>query len=119
MKKTLIIGASTNPERYAYKAANMLVAHKHEIVLVGLREGELLGEKIHTDKPIFDDIDTITLYVSAKNQPEWYDYVLQTKPKRLIFNPNTENEELKALAEANNIQTEYACTLVLLASGQY
>ena len=119
MKKTLIIGASTNPERYAYKAANMLVAHKHEIALVGLREDELLGEKIHTDKPIFDDIDTITLYVSAKNQPEWYDYILQTKPKRLIFNPNTENEELKALAETNNIQTEYACTLVLLASGQF
>lgn len=119
MKKTLIIGASTNPERYAYKAANMLVAHKHEIVLLGIREGELLGEIIHTDKPVFDDIDTITLYVSAKNQPEWYDYILQTKPKRLIFNPNTENDELKALAEANNIQTEYACTLVLLASGQY
>ncbi len=119
MKKTLIIGASTNPERYAYKAANMLAAHKHDIVLLGIREGELLGKIIHTDKPVFDDIDTITLYVSAKNQPEWYDYILQTKPKRLIFNPNTENRELKALAEANNIQIEEACTLVLLASGQY
>ena len=118
-KKTLVLGASENPARYSYLAINRLKNNKHPVVAIGKRSGHVAGIPIETGKEPFDDIDTITLYVSAKNQPEWYDYILQTKPKRLIFNPNTENDELKALAEANNIQTEYACTLVLLASGQY
>jgi predicted CoA-binding protein len=118
-KKTLIIGASENPERYAYKAAHSLVQHNHPIVNVGIKSGVVAGEQIHTDKPIFTDIDTITLYVGAKNQPEWYDYILKIKPKRLIFNPNTENPELSNLAAAAGIETVEACTLVLLATGQY
>ncbi len=118
-KKTLIIGASENPERYAYKAAHSLVQHNHPIVNVGIKSGVVAGEQIHTDKPILADIDTITLYVGAKNQPEWYDYILKTKPKRLIFNPNTENPELSNLATAAGIEPVEACTLVLLATGQY
>jgi predicted CoA-binding protein len=74
---------------------------------------------IYTDKPIFSDIDTITLYIGAKNQPEWYDYILQTKPKRIVFNPNTENPELKTLAEKQGIETIEACTLVMLSIGNY
>jgi predicted CoA-binding protein len=118
-KKTLIIGASENPERYAYKAAHSLAQHQHPIVNVGIKAGSVAGEKIHTDKPIFDDIDTVTLYVVAKNQAEWYDYILKTKPKRIIFNPNTENPELVKLAQAAGIEPVEACTLVLLATGQY
>jgi predicted CoA-binding protein len=118
-KKTLILGASENPERYAYKAAHALRQNHHTIVNVGIKKGTVAGEIIHTDKTIFSDIDTITLYIGEKNQAEWYDYILQTKPKRIIFNPNTENQTLKKLAEQNGIETVEACTLVMLSIGIY
>jgi uncharacterized protein len=117
--KTLIIGASTNPERYAFKAANSLLAHGHTIELVGQKEGEVLGRKIKNDYPDFEDIDTITMYVSARNQPDLYDYILRQKPRRIIFNPGTENPDFEDIARAKGIETEEACTLVLLATGQY
>jgi uncharacterized protein len=118
-KKTLIIGASENPERYAYQAAHKLTKYGHEIVNVGIRKGEVAGQPIHTEKTMFEDIDTITLYVGAKNQPEWYDYILQTKPKRIIFNPGTENTQLQQLAAQQGIATIEACTLVMLSVGNY
>lgn len=117
--KTLIIGASTNPERYAFKAANSLLAHGHEIVLVGQKEGEIQGHKIQTNYPDFEDIDTLTMYVGVKNQPALYDFILKQKPRRIIFNPGTENPEFESMAQAKGIETEEACTLVLLAIGQY
>lgn len=119
MKKTLIIGASTNPERYAYKAAHSLVAHGHDIVNIGNKKGEVAGVPIQTKDEIPRDIHTITLYVSEKNQVEYYDYILQIHPKRIIFNPGTENPTLENLAENAGIQVEIACTLVLLSTGQY
>jgi predicted CoA-binding protein len=118
-KKTLILGASENPERYANIAAHKLTAYHHPIVNIGIKKGIVANEPILTDKPVFKDIDTITLYVGAKNQPEWYDYILQTKPKRIIFNPGTENPELQTLAQKNGIETVDACTLVLLSIGEY
>jgi predicted CoA-binding protein len=117
--KTLIIGASTNPERYAFKAANSLLTHGHEIVLVGQKEGEIQGHKIQTNYPDFEDIDTVTMYVGVKNQSALYDYILKQKPRRIIFNPGTENPEFEVMAQAKGIETEEACTLVLLAIGQY
>ena len=117
--KTLIMGASTNPERYAYKAANSLLNHGHEIELVGQKQGEIKGNGIHTDYPDFEGIDTVTMYVGAKNQPNLYDYILRQKPRRIIFNPGAENPEFEAMAKANGIETEEACTLVLLSTGQY
>jgi uncharacterized protein len=117
--KTLIMGASTNPERYAYKAANSLLNHGHEIELVGQKEGEIKGNKIHTDYPDFEGIDTVTMYVGPRNQPSLYEYILKQKPRRIIFNPGAENPEFEALAEAEGIETEEACTLVLLSIGQY
>ncbi|MEA5459773.1 CoA-binding protein [Arcicella sp. LKC2W] len=117
--KTLIIGASTNTERYAFKAANSLLAHGHEIVLVGQKEGVIQEHKIQTNYPDFEDIDTVTMYVGPKNQPALYDYILKQNPRRIIFNPGTENAEFEAMAQAKGIKTEEACTLVLLAIGQY
>ena len=117
--KTLIMGASTNTERYAYKAANSLLNHGHEIELVGQKEGEIEGNKIKTDFPDFEGIDTVTMYVGPKNQPSLYDYILRQKPRRIVFNPGAENPEFEAMAEANGIETEEACTLVLLATGQF
>ena len=118
-KKTLILGASTNPARYAYLAAQRLYESGHEFVLLGVKKGEVLGQAILNGKPELTGIDTVTLYIGAAKQPEWYAYLLSLKPKRIIFNPGTENPELMRLALENNIQPLHACTLVLLATGQY
>lgn len=117
--KTLIMGASTNPDRYAYKAASSLLNHGHEIEMVGQKEGEIKGHQIHTDYPDLAEIDTVTMYIGAKNQPSLYDYILKQKPRRIIFNPGAENPEFTEMAQAKGIETEEACTLVLLATGQF
>ncbi len=120
MKKTLILGASSNSERYAYKATVKLVQHGHEVFPVGLREGKIEGHEILTNNPLIKDVDTVTLYVGPQNQPVYYDYILnQIKPKRIIFNPGTENAEFENLAKQQGIETEVACTLVLLSLGNY
>ena len=119
MKKTLVLGASDNPARYSFRAANMLKQHGHDVVPVGIRQGQVAGMSIHTDRPQETGIDTVTLYVGPQNQPEWYDYILGLKPRRILFNPGTENPELELLAQQNGIHTEEACTLVLLSIGQY
>jgi predicted CoA-binding protein len=119
-KRTLILGASIKPERYAYKATVMLSSHGHDVFPVGLREGEIEGHSILTNNPIIEDIDTVTLYVGPRNQPMYYDYILnKIQPKRIIFNPGTENEEFVNLAKEKGIETEIACTLVLLSIGNY
>ena len=117
--KTLIIGASTNPARYSYVAANRLKEKGFDFEMVGLREGVVAGQVIQTGTPHFNDIHTITLYVGPRHQPDYYDYFLSLKPKRIIFNPGTENPELLQLAQKNGIETEVACTLVMLSSGVY
>jgi len=120
MKKTLIVGATPNPERYAYKAAHMLAQHGHDRVLIGIKKGEIEGVPILHDWPeSIADLDTVTLYVGPDKQPELYDSILRLKPKRIIFNPGTENADFVKLANENGIETEYACTLVLLSTGQY
>lgn len=118
-KKTVVLGASTNPERYAYKAVCKLTENKHPVVAVGLKEGKINDVVIKTGFPIEEGVDTVTLYVGPQNQPVFYDYILGLHPKRIIFNPGTENPELVKLAQAKNIETEEACTLVMLATGEY
>jgi hypothetical protein len=118
-KKTLVLGATPNPGRYANLAANRLVRSGHSIVNVGLKKGEVAGVPIEQPQTIHNDIDTITLYVGPQHQPELYDYIMDTHPKRIIFNPGTENSELRNMANEKGIETEYACTLVLLSIGQY
>ena len=119
MKKTLIIGASNNQERYSYLAAERLIAHGHEIELIGKRQDVIFGKKIDTEKKAFEDIDTVTLYLSEKFQPEYYDYIISLKPTRVIFNPGTENPEFEELLKVNNINVVENCTLVLLRTGGY
>ncbi|MCZ4225607.1 CoA-binding protein [Pedobacter rhodius] len=119
MKKTLIIGASPDPSRYAYKAAHMLTRFNHEIVNVGIKRGEVAGVEIEKPAEIHNDIDTITLYIGPDLQANYHDYILDTKPKRVIFNPGTENYELEKLLDAHGIEPIEACTLVLLSTGQY
>lgn len=115
MKKTLVLGASPNPARYSYIATHRLLEKGHPVVLVGIKKGEIAGIPILNHREIQTDIHTITLYVGPENQREWYDYILDTKPKRLIFNPGTENDELAQKAQQAGIQTLEACTLVMLS----
>jgi predicted CoA-binding protein len=120
IKKTLVLGASSNPERYAYKATLKLLQNGHEVVPVGLRADKIGELDILTNQPKVENIDTVTLYVGPQNQPVYYDYILnQIHPKRIIFNPGTENPELELLAQEKGIETEIACTLVLLSLGEY
>jgi predicted CoA-binding protein len=119
MKKTLIIGASSNPERYAYKAAERLISHGHDIELLGRSSDEIFGKIIDTEMKVYSDIDTVTLYLSPKYQVEYYDYIASLHPNRVVFNPGTENPEFEALLQEHGIIAEQACTLVLLGTGQY
>lgn len=96
-----------------------LNAYGHEILAIGGRKGVVDGHEILTEKKAFQNIHTITMYLSAKRQAEYYDYILSLKPKRIIFNPGSENQELANLAEQNKIEVAEACTLVLLSTSQY
>ena len=121
MKKTLVVGATANSSRYAFLAARMLNEYGHEFVPIGIKKETVLGKEILNlrEKPPIDNIDTITLYIGPQNQPEWYDYLLSLKPKRIIFNPGTENDEFEKMAEEKNVEVVEGCTLVMLRSNQF
>jgi predicted CoA-binding protein len=119
MKKTLILGASDNPDRVSYDALRRLRAKGHEVVAVGLREANIFDVAIQKGQPHAEDVDTITLYLNPERQKEYYDYILGLQPRRIIFNPGTENFELARLAKEKGIETEMACTLVMLSIGHY
>lgn len=114
-----MLGASLNPSRYSNLAINRLVNHGHTVEAVGLKKGIVAGVAISTEKEPFENIDTITLYLNPQRQAEYYDYIISLKPKRVIFNPGTENPEFYELLRKNNIEYEVACTLVLLGTNQY
>ena len=120
-KKTVIIGATPNPTRYAYFAAGRLKENNHDIVPIGIKKGEVFNEEILDlkIKPAIEDVDTVTLYIGPQNQPEWEEYILDLNPKRIIFNPGTENPELAQKAESKGIEALNACTLVMLSANTY
>jgi predicted CoA-binding protein len=118
-KKTLVLGATTKPDRYAFKAINMLVDKGHTVLAIGQNTGEVAGVKIYTKAIPVKNIDTVTLYLNPSRQRDYYNYIIEAQPKRVVFNPGTENPELYQLLELNNIKAEVACTLVLLATNQY
>lgn len=118
-KKTLVLGASTKPDRYAFKAITMLTEKGHSVIAIGQNSGEVTGVKINTKTIPLKNIDTVTLYLNPVRQREYYNYILETKPKRVVFNPGTENPEFYQLLKANGIEVEVACTLVMLATNQY
>jgi uncharacterized protein len=119
LKKTVVIGASPNEDRYANRAVRSLLRHGHPVEAVGLRVGMIDTVQVQKGFPPITDVDTVTLYVGPKNQPFWYDYILSLKPKRIIFNPGTENPEFENRAAAQGIEIEIACTLVMLNLGQF
>lgn len=119
MKKTIVLGATPNPARYAYLATMRLAQRGHEVIPVGIRAGEIEGITIQEGKPEIEGVDTVTLYLGPERQAEYYDYILSLKPKRIVFNPGTENPELVQLAKEQGIETVEGCTLVMLSIGAY
>jgi predicted CoA-binding protein len=118
-KKTLVLGASDNPSRYSYLAVQRLRSHGHPVVALGRKSSKVADVLIETEKKMFDNIDTVTLYLNPQHQQEYYNYILSLKPARIIFNPGAENEELEELAKKNGIAAIEACTLVMLSTNQY
>jgi len=119
MKKTVVIGASERADRYSNRATLSLQQHGHEVIPVGVKEGEINGLKIIKGKPAIGNVDTVTLYVGPQNQPDLYEYIISLKPKRVIFNPGTENEVFEDMLKKKNIEPLEACTLVMLSIGTY
>lgn len=113
------MGASPNPYRISNLVVHRLLRNEIEVVAVGNKEGDIGTESIIKGTPTIEDVHTVTLYLSAKNQEQYYDYILNLNPKRIIFNPGAENPELEKLANEKNIETLEACSLVMLSAGNY
>ena len=118
-KKTLVLGASDNPARYSYLAIQRLRRHEHPVVAIGRKNTQVADVPIGNEQKPFENIDTVTFYLNPAHQKEYYDYIISLHPRRIIFNPGAENEELAEIAIENNIKPMEACTLVLLATNQY
>ena len=118
-KKTLVFGASTKPDRYSNFAVKRLLTSGYEVVAFGNRAGKITSIEIDTELMPYKDVHTITLYLNPSNQKPYYDYLISLNPKRIIFNPGTENPEFFNLLEQSGIDYEIACTLVLLSTNQY
>ena len=118
-KKTVVLGATDNPARYANMAIRKLSAHGHPVVAIGKKPGQVNEVRIETDHVGAEGVDTVTLYLNPKNQQEYYDYILDLQPKRIIFNPGTENDDLIRRAKENGIEPVIGCTLVMLSVGTY
>ena len=118
-KKTVVLGASENPSRYSNMAVRKLRNHGHEVVAVGRKKGTVQDVVIETGTPQLSNVDTVTLYLNPQNQEPYYEYILGLQPKRIVFNPGTENEALESLAKNKGIETVEGCTLVMLSIGTY
>ena len=119
VKKTLVLGASLNPDRYSNIAIRRLVLNKIDVIAIGLKQGKINKIHIQNNLTLYQDIHTVTLYLNQKRQKEYYSYIISLNPKRVIFNPGTENSELYKLLEKESISYIEACTLVLLSTNQY
>jgi|TARA_B110000211_G_scaffold222830_1_gene271954 predicted CoA-binding protein len=119
VKKTLVLGASLNSDRYSNMAVRRLASKKVEVIAIGLKQGEINGINIQNKLTLFKDVHTVTLYLNQKRQKEYYEYIISLKPKRVIFNPGTENSEFYKLLDKESIVYMEACTLVLLSTNQY
>lgn len=120
MKKvTLVLGASENTGRYSNIAIRKLIEKNNKVFAIGKKKGKILGISIEEEKLSFKDVDTVTLYLNPSRQKEYFNYVLSLKPRRVIFNPGTENFAFEKLLKENNIEVKVACTLVLLSLNKY
>jgi len=118
-KKTLVLGASTNPERFSFMAVRKLKYGGFPVVAVGLREGEIMGVRIEKPFPKFENIHTVTIYIGTKNLAAYYDYILGLKPERVIFNPGTESPEFADTLSLAGIEVVHGCTLIMVSNNTF
>ncbi len=118
-KKTLVLGASSNPSRYSFLAVNKLREHHHPVVAIGKKTSRVADVTVESEPRPVRDLDTVTMYLNTENQKNYYDYIISQHPRRVIFNPGAENPEFEKMLNDKGIQTMEACTLVLLSTGQY
>lgn len=118
-KKTLVLGASLNPERFSYMAVRKLKYNNIPVVAVGLREGEINGVRVEKPFPLFEDIHTVTIYIGTKNLVSYYDYIIGLKPRRVIFNPGTESPGFSETLSAGGVEVVTACTLIMISNNLY
>lgn len=118
-KKTIVLGASANPDRYSFLAINRLREHNHPVIAVGKRPAQVADVQVQVKTAEIPDLDTVSIYLNKDNQKNYYDYILSQHPRRVIFNPGAENPEFEMILADKGIKVLEACTLVLLATGQY
>lgn len=118
-KKTLVLGASMNPDRFSYMAIRKLKYGNIPVVAVGLREGEVSGVRIEKPFPKFEGIHTVSIYIGPRNLTAYHDYILSLKPKRVIFNPGTESQAFAEILSEAGVEVVYGCTLVMVANSRY
>ena len=119
MSKIVVLGATPNRDRYSYKAVKALRKRHYDVVALGVQKGEIAGIVIQNDRPVLDDVDAVMLYLNPERQKPLYEYILSIKPRRIIFNPGTDNEELADLAEKNGIEVVRQCALIMLTSDTF
>ncbi len=117
MEKILVLGASPNPVRYSNRAVHSLKTASYIPVLLGVREGEVAGYEILRGMPKLKGIAGVTLYLNARRQSQYYDYILGLSPRYVIFNPGTENPEFAQMLRDSGIEPIVACNLTMLALG--
>ncbi len=121
MKNTVaILGASNKPERYSYKALKMLEGKNYNVIPVNPVLKEIDGVEVTRSlEHIKSPIDTLTLYIKPQRVLEELNKIITLKPRRIIFNPGTEDSTIKEKFEENDIECVEACTLVLLSTNQF
>lgn len=116
---TVVLGASPRSDRYSHLAVVRLLAHGHPVVAVGNRPGSIQEVPIQQDLPDQVEVDTVTLYLGPRNQRDREDQVLALRPRRVIFNPGTENAAFADRLRSAGIEVVEGCTLVMLAARTY
>lgn len=119
-KRVVVLGASDKPERYAHQAQQLLVRHGHEVIPVHPRLKEIEGVPVVADlAQVAGPVDTVTMYVGPAISSGLDEKLIALKPRRVLFNPGSENPTLSTQLQAVGIGVEEACTLVLLHTGQF
>jgi predicted CoA-binding protein len=115
-----VLGASSNPDRYSYKAVKALSEAGYSVFPVHPSGKEVNGLRCYPGlRDIEEPLDTITVYLSEKNSSPLIEEIIESSPRRVILNPGAENDELKSRCESAGIRVQEACTLVLVATGQF
>lgn len=115
----IVLGASTNPNRYSYIATGLLAQHQYNVYPFGIKSGTIHDITIQSELPINQDIDTITLYLNPQRQKEYISRIIELHPRRVIFNPGTVDQNSIDILSNEGIECVEACTLVMLRTGQY